>query len=101
MISKKLKVSEHTIQVKEPDRQTPVIVLLWDDGTECTIPVLSAVRGIKKNLKRPSGFRYEPNQPTYGISREEFMKWIYKDFIYIFDKDSDIFNTYLPLPDYK
>ena len=91
----------HTLQIIAPINPTPRITLLWEDGTQHSVPVLSLVRGIRKNGKRPSGFWYEPNQPTYNVSREDFMKWLHKEFKYIFDKDSDIFNTYLPLINYK
>lgn len=91
----------HTIQIKQPVKSTPVITLLWDDGTQYAIPVLSLVRGICKNGKRPSGFWYEPNQPTYGVSREAFMNWLHSEFIHIFAKDSDIFAKHLALLNYK
>ena len=94
-------IQEHTIEVKIPFKRVPNILLLWEDGTQHTIPVLSKVRGIKKNNKRPSGFWYDPNQPTYGVTREEFMQWIHNEFYHIFDKDSQIFKTHLAILDYR
>ena len=91
----------HTIQIKIPKRQVPAITLIWEDGTQHKIPVLSLVRGVQKGGKRPYGFWYEPNQPTYGISREEFMRWLHEEFIYIFDKDAEIFNNHIQLINYK
>ena len=95
------KKASHAIQVKIPKQKTPVIILLWEDGTQHTIPVLSLVRGICKNGKRPYGFWYEPNQPTYGISREDFMRWLHEEFIHIFDKYMRAFNSHVKLINYR
>jgi hypothetical protein len=89
-----------TITVKIPTKPTPLITLLWDDGTEVAIPVLSKVRGIRREGVRPYGFWYEPNQPNYGISREEFMIWLHEEFKHIFNEDASIFNTHLALVNY-
>jgi hypothetical protein len=80
---------------------TPKITLLFEDDTQVKIPVLSSVKGIQRNGRRPVDFYYEPNQPSYDITKEEFMKWFHEVFVHIFDKDSDISQTHLALIDYK
>lgn len=89
------------ITIKKLDKQVPNIIILWDDGTQLTVPVLSLLRGVTHKGKRPTGFWYEPNQPTYGVSREAFMEWMHTEFIHIFDQYSDVFNTHLPILDYR
>jgi hypothetical protein len=49
---------------------TPKITLLFEDDTQVKIPVLSSVKGIQRNGRRPVDFYYEPNQPSYDITKE-------------------------------
>ena len=79
--------------------EKPSILILWDDGKQAEVPILSNVRGIKREGMKPSGFFFEPNQPTYGVSKEEFLRWLHEEFKYIFEPD--VFDTYLGILKYK
>ena len=85
--------------IKIPNFKTPIIEIIFENGKSLNVPVLSKVRGLRLNGKRPLTFLFEPNQPAYGINREAFMEWVHEELKWIFDEDS--FQKAVSLLDYK
>ena len=72
--------------MKEIEDDSPsTITLKWKDGHTKNIKVMSKIRGISHNGKRPIDFTWK-NKENIKVT-EKLLKWLINDFADIIDKD--------------